>query len=293
MSDAAPRPMLDTEAMMKAREGGTFAPITDLSVEEAVREGIFRFAPPLIDRSPHPKMLYLEWRAFQYIFDDIEDPRAFPRLPSEPPADDLAMFCRYIAAAEELAESELLCGSDGVTVRWRAATDDAPESEDVEARWTSKEITRGFAVLLRQFDSKDEPASFQRASGRLRALSAEMIDSHERRRCEQIDAWRRAQGKLHGAELQRLARRKLAPGMEYGNQYPPTYYLKAYNYGELIHWDSGRETLEKWEQDAVQRSMQRMGFLEAATSLAYLYIGFSEVVRAAIPQERLVPTSPA
>lgn len=286
MSDVVPNPMFDLEAMMKAREDGTFTPITDLSVEAAVREGIFRFAPPLIERSPRPKDLYLMWRLFQVVFVDIADPQRFPRLPIAPLGEDMRIFRRYIEAAEDLAESELLCGSDGVTVRWRAATDDEPESEEVESTWTSKEITRGFAVLLRQFDSKDERASFQRVSGRLRVLSAEIIDSHERRRVEQIDAWRNAQGKLHGAELQRLARRKIAPGMEYGNQHPPTHYLKAYNYGEYIHWDSGRETLEEWDRDVVQRDLQKLAFLEAATSLAYLYIGFSEVVRAAIAGSR-------
>jgi hypothetical protein len=109
-----------------------------------------------------------------------------------------------------------------------------------------------------------------------------MIDSHERRRCQQIDEWRRAQRALHGTELQRLTRRKFAPGMEYGSDHPPTYYLKTYNYGELIHWDRGRETLEEWEKDAFQRDWQRISFVEAATGLAYLYIGFGEVVRSAL-----------
>jgi hypothetical protein len=271
-------PMIDPAKLLQARSEGRTVPITSFSVEEAVNNGTFRFAPPLIERSPRPTDLYLMWRAFQFVFDEIADPRSFPAMPQTPPNDDLAVFRRYVAAAEELAESELLCGSDGVSVRWDAAT----AVKEVESHFTSKEITRGFAVLLRQFDSTDEPASFQRVSGRLRKISGEVVDNHERRRCDQIDAWRRAQGALRGAELQRLARQKIAPSMEYGSDHPPTYYLKAYNYGELIHWDRGRETLEAWGQDDFQRAWQRMSFLEAATGLAYLYIGFSEVVRTAI-----------
>lgn len=253
-------------------------PITSFSVEEAVQNGTFRWAPVLIERSPRPTALYLMWRSFQFVFDEIDDPRSFPPLPAPPTVEDMTVFRRYIVAAEELAESELFCADDSMSVR----IDDETGAEEVTSRFTSKEITRGFAVLLRQFDSSDEPASFQRASGRLRKLSGEMIDSHERRRCQQIDAWRKAQGVLQTTELPRLARRKIAPAMEYGSDHPPTYYLSTYNYGELIHWDRGRETLAAWEADAFDQAHQRMAFLEAAIGLAYVYIGFSEVVRTAI-----------
>jgi hypothetical protein len=270
--------MFDLESAMKARREGRSVPITSFSVEEAVQRGIFRFAPPLIERSPEPKMLYQEWRAFQWVFEDIPDPRTFPSLPRTPPAEDIRIFRRYIDAAEELAESAFLCGSDRVTFRWRAATETAGESREVESSFTSKEITRGFAVLLRQFDSENERASFKEVGSRLRALSQEMIDSHERRRVEQIDSWQRAQEQLRDAELQRAARKKM--GIDHGNDRPPREYLDAYYYGDLIHWGNGREALAKLEQH-VHPDWQRISFAEAARSLAYLYVGFSEVVRAA------------
>jgi hypothetical protein len=253
-------------------------PITDDTVEEAVAHSTFRWAPVLIERSPRPKALYLPWRSFLEVFDEIDDPRNFPPLPSEPPDEDIAVFRRYITAAEDLAESELLCASDSMTVSW----DDERNEEAVTASWTSNEITRGFAVLLRQFDSQGERASFQGVANRLRKLSGEMVDSHERRRCAQIDAWRAAQGVLHGTELRRLAIRKIEPSMEYGNEHPPTYYLSAYNYGELIHWDSKRDTLAEWAKDPYDHAKGRMAFLEAASGLTYVYIGFSELVRRAI-----------
>jgi hypothetical protein len=94
-----------------------------------------------------------------------------------------------------------------------------------------------------------------------------MVDSHERRRCVQIDAWRAAQGALHGTELRRLAIRTIEPDMEYGNPEPPTYYLSAYNYDELIHWDSKRDVLAEWAKDPYDHAKGRMAFLEAATGL--------------------------
>jgi hypothetical protein len=274
MSEISQESMFDLEGAMTARREGRSIPITTYTVEEAVSRGIFRFAPPLIERSPRSEALYTEWRAFQYVFDDIADPRTFPPLPSAPPADDLAIFRRYIEAAEELAKSEQLCGSDRVTVRWRPAPDGEGDLKEVESSFISKEVAFGFAAQLRHFDSAREKASFQRANDRLRVLSAETVDSHESRRLGQVDAWRKAQGKLHGAELQRLARRKM--GMEFGNEYPPT----RFNYTEVFHWDPERAA--EWAQGASHPDLQRFGWLEAATSLALLYIGFSELVRAAI-----------
>lgn len=253
------------------------ASITDFTVEENVADGVFRWAPPLIERSPRPKALYLNWRALQVVFPDLADPRSFALLPTWPSDDDRELYDRYIAAAEELAESELLCGDDSMRVRW-----DRESGESVEASFTSKEITRGFATLLRQFDSKDEDASFQRVSGRLRRAAANAGDASINVRCAQIDAWRTAQGVLHGTELSRLGRRAVAPALEYGNEHPPTYYLSLFNYGDLIHWGSKRDVHAKSQDDDHTRAHDRMAFLEAASGLSLLYLGFSELIRTSI-----------
>jgi hypothetical protein len=68
--------------------------------------------------------------------------------------------------------------------------------------------------------------------------------------------------------------------MEFGNEHPPTYYLSAFNYGELLHWGRKRDVIATWAESEVDRNTQRFAFLEAASGLALLYIGFSAVVRA-------------
>ena len=266
---------LDPAAYARAEGEGDLVEITTFTVDEAVQNGTFRWRPPLIERSPRPKALYLVWRGFQWVFEEIEDPATFPPVQDPLSSEDVATCRRYVAAAEELAESELLCGSDRITITWNPA-----DGESVDAKFTSKEITRGFAALLRQFDSNDERASFHRVSNRLRKASMATIDSHGPRRCRQLDAWRAARGALQAAELQRLARRKM--GMEFGNDHPPSYYFSAFNYGDLIHWDRKREVLEQWSESDFEKHGQRFAFVEAAASIALAYIGFSEVVRRAI-----------
>jgi hypothetical protein len=71
-------------------------------------------------------------------------------------------------------------------------------------------------------------------------------------------------------------------GMEFGNEHTPSYYFSVFNYGDLIHWGCKSHVLEGWSENEVQRDLQRFGFIEAATSIALAYIGFSGVVRRAV-----------
>jgi hypothetical protein len=214
----------------------------------------------------------------QYAFPELVDPCAFPRLPEPLQGPDLIVCRRYVAAAREMAQSALLSADDEMTVH----IDDDTGEEHIDAAFTSNEIARGFAVLLRQFDSREERASFQTVYGLLRRTSMRSTDGRATERCDLLDSWKRAQGQLHGIELKRLVRRKVDPNLEFGNDHPPNYYLSAYNYGDLIHWDSNRDVIAFWEADPFYKQHERMAFLEAAAGLAHLYIGFGELVRTAL-----------
>jgi hypothetical protein len=69
-------------------------------------------------------------------------------------------------------------------------------------------------------------------------------------------------------------------GMEFGNEHPPSFYFRAFNYGDLVHYGKHRTVLEAWDENEL--AMHRFAFVEAAASIALAYIGFSEVVRRAM-----------
>ncbi len=262
--------------------GSGYVTYTAVAAEGEIEDRPLTFDAPLMERSPRPDAFVFWWRMLQYVFPDLHDPDSFPSLSVTPETVDMELFQRYIAAAEEMAESELLCADDEVTVHFGKE-----QEEHIEAIETSKEITRGFTTLLRQFDAKEEPASFQVVSGRLRKLSMKTTDGSADLRSAEIDAWRKAQARLHGTELRRLVRRKVDPELEFGSDHSPTYLLSAYRYGDLIHWDSKREVVATWEKDPFHKHRARMFFLEAAAGLAHLYIGFGELVRVAISERRV------
>jgi hypothetical protein len=61
------------------------------------------------------------------------------------------------------------------------------------------------------------------------------------------------------------------------------YLLSLYTYGDLIHWDSDKSAVvAEFERDPYIESDRRLAYLDAASGLAHLYIGFAELARVAV-----------
>jgi hypothetical protein len=103
-----------------------------------------------------------------------------------------------------------------------------------------------------------------------------------------LKAWRSAAATLHRKSLNQLIRDKLVveeqlPAFAYDEEHAPVDLLRIYNYGDLIHWDTERSgELAALECDPFTASDRRLAFLDGASGLAHLYIGFAELARAAI-----------
>jgi hypothetical protein len=90
--------------------------------------------------------------------------------------------------------------------------------------------------------------------------------------------------------LNQLIRDKLVAdeglqALAYDEEHSPAYLLRLYNYGDLIHRDSGKSAVvAEFERDPYIESDRRLAYLDAASGLAHLYIGFAELARAAVGQ---------
>ncbi len=230
----------------------------------------------------------------EFVF-GLPSPAAFPALPKTPKKTDLEAIKRYIHAAEELAQSELLNGRNEMTVH---VPDESDKQEQVETTFSSNEITRGFTVLFRQFHSKEksDPARFVRVHEILRQTNEAAEDTHVAERQRQLDAWKKARASLLQENLKVRVGQKLRsegrfPAVPGEGQMSPTTLISAYQYGDLIHWGDKRSTLAAIRGDPFQEAYQRMSFLDAVAGLAHVYIGFSLLVRSAIPETGRSPTA--
>jgi hypothetical protein len=103
-----------------------------------------------------------------------------------------------------------------------------------------------------------------------------------------LKAWRGAAKALHKKSLNQLIRDELASdehvhAFVYEEEHEPEEVLRLYDYGDLIHWDPNKHPeLAEFERDPFTASDRRLAFLDAASGLAHLYIGFAELARAAV-----------
>jgi hypothetical protein len=242
-----------------------------------------RFPPPFSDYVTMPQVFDFWWKQLDYVF-GLADPRSFPPLPTPLSAGEHAIIRRYVRVAAELAESGVLNGlGEGFNVRWPYGV---TGPEEIETRFSRKDLQVGFAGLLRQCDSPKERAHFERVRGIIWAAVNTAQDDRHDERIKQLRAWSYAAKALHKKSLNQLVREKLAEEgwrvFEYDEEHSPMQLLSFYNYGELLHWDRDRDVLGEFERDKYVESDRRLAYLEAGGALGHLYVGFGELARHAI-----------
>jgi hypothetical protein len=255
--------------------------VTASGPEGLVDRRTLKFSVPMLSASTAPDAFRFWWKQLDYVF-GLPDPDSFPTLRTGLSADGRALAERYLNTAGALARSRVLNAlGKGLTVREQGASGDF----DVESRFIDKEIQVGFAGLLRQFDSKREPASFGRVCDALWLAASATEDGLRGDRLEQLARWREVVKRLNGKSLNQLLRDKMvahgAEVLNYKEPDSPEFLLSAYAYGDLLHWDRQRTVVAAWEEDKFDGPDRRLAFLSAAAVLAHVYLGFAALIRAA------------
>jgi hypothetical protein len=222
------------------------------------------------------------WRSFEYVF-PLEDPRGTAPLvhPEYSEAEEAAIN-RYLAQARDLAGATVLTARNGFRVNMATADSEPEITETVSAR----DATIGFLTMLRQFDSPDELASFERAYD---LLSREM--HREGRDLQPLKEWRKAHAKLRNSHLDHLILVQAAADAhvpkhlaERNAFHPdsvdsPELMIAAIFYGDAIHWGDRRSVIEDWSNEtAVVAVKRKFDVLRCAVHVGHLYVGFAGVV---------------
>ncbi len=242
-----------------------------------------RQAPPDDDRDAagDPRDALGRWfQQLHFVF-PLPAGAKFPPLDWRPTADEHARLNRFVRSAQELAESSIFTGSGfGYRVQFTPGGID-----QLESAMPTGEQMRGVAALFRQLYANEEPASFAVTSGILRRATEEHVDEQTPARREMLNAWREAQGKLRGRWLEGLM---IERGQELGDiplelrqpnaSITPEQILKAYFYGDHLHWDRGADDLERWRADPFRDAHHGLLFLRALGQLSTLYIGFAALM---------------
>lgn len=260
--------------------------LTAVSFQTVAAQQPLRWPPVIPSTGCDARAFDFQWRRTQFLFPDVHDPRTFPAFaPGTVPPNAVDALRRFQVQAVHLAESRVV--NEGASMNTRFPDGGSGEPE-VEYTFPAQDAIAGFSVLFRQCYSPDEKASFAKVQGVLRQAMKAREDGHQAERTSQLNAWARAQGQLRAYDLLTLCGRALSAKrtdggfINDGQRESPEFIISAFNYGADIHWGDKRDTVAVWNSDGFLGPHQRMRFFESAVSLAYVYLGVSELIEAAL-----------
>lgn len=272
----------------RARPPAETITVTATSVQTVAARQPLRWPAVVPSAACDQNAFLFNWRRVQFVFRDLPDPRTFPPYPpGTVPAADVAVLRRFRQQAVHLAESRVV--NDGASMEVRFP--DGPNSGDPNVDYTfpAQDLIAGFSVGFRQCYSPDEPASFAKTTGVLWRATKTAPDGRHDQRAEHLRAWARAQGQLRAYNLMTLCSRALHGGdtgnplVEERQGEPPEFVISAFNYGADIHWGDKKDTVAAWNNDTFLGPHQRMQYFETAGTLAFIYLGLSELIQTAVP----------
>lgn len=233
-----------------------------------------------------PESADFVWRRLQYVF-PLEDPRTFRKLDVDWDPDDEARLRRYVEHGQTLAQASLLGAGDNI----RITETDFASPEQVEADLSPPDVTVGFMALLRQCYANDEDASFVRVR---KALGKHLHAASLLAELTVVREWQHAHNGLLNKSLEEHVQEGLReegeiPGPLEGPDSmivrdfaPPHELLRAFWYGDQIHWGKQRAALAALQRDPIRAALSDLQSRAVALDLAHLYIGFAVLVERAL-----------
>lgn len=141
--------------------------------------------------------------------------------------------------------------------------------------------------MLRQLLAPNEEGSFSKVR---KALGRRLKESDSDAELVIVLQWRRAHARLGNMGLEELVQLQMqADGLMPGDETeivrdpaPPRELLRAFQYGDLVHWGDARSDMRVLRADPVIYGRAEMGMRAAAIDHAHFYLGFSVLIERAL-----------
>jgi hypothetical protein len=247
----------------------------------------------MADRLRHPEAGEFVWRRLQYVFEALDDPAAFAAAPAGLNDDERGVLRRFVDQAQRLSGTSLMAADDQVTIN---IADDG-HGEKVVSTLSDDDITAGHMVFLRQCYADDEEASFAKAR---KLLEKGLHAAGHAIPLGQVKHWRKAHAAIRNQAVEelvqeRMVAEKLMPGETDGPDgerhsaivrapASPAEMLRAFWYGDQIHWGKHRDALAAVQADPFWESMWQIHARQAAVDLAHFYCGYAVLVDMALAE---------
>jgi len=257
-----------------------------VSFEAMAMDTPLLFDPPMRHLAADPAGFDFYWKLLQRVF-QLPPPGKFPPLGKNAISEDeQTRVVRYVAIAEDLARSAVLSAKAEVRV---SIVDNGTRAKIERHNFPPRDATVGFATLFRQLYSPSEKGSFDQVAKIIGRANEEADDVLASTRREQLRRWTKAQNRLKGSSLDQLLSAQLEIEGKWNSALTPKTHdlnpqqlISLYFSGDLIHWGDSREQLAIFQGVSDLSAMRDIDFFRAMAALAHIYMGFGELVAAAL-----------
>ncbi|CAH0189921.1 hypothetical protein [Rhodococcoides fascians] len=251
-----------------------------MPIEDTIHPVKLNFPIPLVDKALDPKGFRFHWEKLTYAF-QLPDPAQFPPVTIEP--EEQRVVARFIQTCLQLAQYTVLNGSGGISIN-------SNEGEwSVSANFPSHQEFVGLSGTFRQLHNPPDEASYSSVKRIIDAAAGRLEGDDLERARDLSRVWDKTRKALLKKMMSTIVCEKvlgdlIEPDEPRVSMYGvnPDEIIKAYNYGDSLHWGSGRETLQRLHQDEYTEAFHKHCCIEAMITLSHFYFGYAMLAAAAL-----------
>ncbi|MGW5074008.1 hypothetical protein [Rhodococcus sp. NPDC004095] len=259
--------------------------VNSIQLEDTIRPVPLKFAAPLRDRAADPKGFDYHWERLTYLF-DLDDPANFPGPFASLQGSERDAAVRFVTTCMNLAGYSVL-SADG-----RMSMHSSGGERSFSSVLPSHEAFAGFSATFRQLHNDMENASFTKVWNSLNKAAGGLNEKEAAEARAVLKSWKKARAQLMQKMSATLVCERLRP--KGANPDAPKSFMgvvpddiiKAYNYGDSLHWGDQRETLTVLAKDSFSTDFYKHVCVSAITSLSHFYFGFAYLVAVALGPAR-------
>lgn len=263
--------------------------VNSIQLEDTIRPVKLKFAAPLRERATDPKGFDYHWERLTYLF-DLDDPADFTCLAELVEAHEHDSAVRFVDTCMSLAGYSILSGDGQMSMHSSGG------KTSFSSVLPSHEAFAGFSATFRQLHNDKEEAGFTKVYGFLNKAAGGLDEAAAATCRAQLKRWKKARAQLMTTMSATLVCERLVP--EAKEDAPkslmgvvPDDVIKAYNYGDSLHWGDQRESLAVYTKDSFSADFYKHTCVTAMTTLSHFYFGFAELVAAALGYARVRPAA--
>ncbi|MDV6262183.1 hypothetical protein [Rhodococcoides yunnanense] len=252
-----------------------------MPIEDTIHPVKLHFPIPLVDKATDQRGFKFSWEKRTYAF-QLPDPAQFPPLAIE--LEEKKVVARYIMTCLQLAAYTVFNEQGGI-----AFSSSGQGNWEVTSNFPSHQEFAGLSGTFRQLHNPPDEASYSKVKAIISRATVQLEGDDLERAHDLLKVWDNARKALLKKMISTILCEKVLGDLAASAEpkismfgVNPEEIIKAFNYGDSLHWGDQRENLARLVADDFSESFHKHCCIEAMITLSHFYFGYAMLAAAAL-----------